>query len=530
MGVGGVVAVAGARGGPRGPRVPAAERARIIERLVRLQQAGQLSSEHVRTAAQAVGVSARTVQRWLQAGPRPDTGVSPRRYVLSASDRAAFEDFRGNVSAVHRARQAAVAGHTTAAGVPIAEHLLAGWQGAAPVALRTLYAAFEREMTSAERAYWRSGHEARAERRVYGQRHIARRNAIWQVDHTELDIVVVPPRGNAVRPWLTTFVDLATRVVLGWAIALRPDAGTTVAALRSALVCEAEATAAGAGGVPAVIECDHGREFLGHALQRPASSLGIVVRPVPPRSGRAKGVIERWHRTIAQMLLSQLPGFTGGPRDQRGRLYGPVRDDAAWRALVPESGSARHLAAMPITTFAAVFAAWVRWFNTEHRHSALAGRSPVQAWRADPSPITVVEAAWLRDMLLTRRGAAVTSKGVRHNGLHYRAPHLQGRVGERVDIGFAPTTIGFSRSTTGGASTWAPPHRSMLRARPRPSSTDAPGTPSRAGWPPGAVRPTPALDGAWIRSHPRTRTRRLSRRERRGWWRPARAVPTTVRR
>jgi putative transposase len=84
----------------------------------------------------------------------------------------AYEDFRGNVAAVHRARTAALAGEATAAGVPIADHLLAGWAGAESVALRTLQLAFSRETSRAQRAYWKHGEKARRDHRTYGERAI----------------------------------------------------------------------------------------------------------------------------------------------------------------------------------------------------------------------------------------------------------------------------------------------------------------------------------------------------------------------
>jgi putative transposase len=37
--------------------------------------------------------------------------------------------------------------------------------------------------------------------------------------------------------------------------------------------------------------------------------------------------------------------------------------------------------------------AWTRWWNTEHRPRALAGRTPLEAWQADPTPVTDVPAA-----------------------------------------------------------------------------------------------------------------------------------------
>jgi putative transposase len=50
---------------------------------------------------------------------------------------------------------------------------------------------------------------------------------------------------------------------------------------------------------------------------------------LPAFTPHRKGKVERVNLTIEQMLISQLPGFTGGPRDAAGRLYGPIKDSVA---------------------------------------------------------------------------------------------------------------------------------------------------------------------------------------------------------
>jgi putative transposase len=45
-------------------------------------------------------------------------------------------------------------------------------------------------------------------------------NAIWQADHTQLDLWVVTPSGKPGRPWLTIVEDDYSRAVAGYAINL----------------------------------------------------------------------------------------------------------------------------------------------------------------------------------------------------------------------------------------------------------------------------------------------------------------------
>ena len=61
-------------------------------------------------------------------------------------------------------------------------------------------------------------------------------NALWQADHTLLDIMVLDANGEAVRPWLTIIIDDYSRAVAGYTIFLgAPTALQTALALRQAM-------------------------------------------------------------------------------------------------------------------------------------------------------------------------------------------------------------------------------------------------------------------------------------------------------
>jgi putative transposase len=193
------------------PRVDRERRETTVVRLRQLQGCGELTAVHVRLAASGSGVSERTVWRWLAEGEEPVPVLGRPRYELSEADVDAFVHYRGNIAGVHRARMAVAAGSATAAGVPVPQFLCEGWAQAGPVGLRTLQSAFGREMTPGERAAWRKGEEGWREADVYQRRRQGPRNRVWEMDHKDLPILVLPPRGPAVRPWLTTVVDDGTR-------------------------------------------------------------------------------------------------------------------------------------------------------------------------------------------------------------------------------------------------------------------------------------------------------------------------------
>ena len=61
-------------------------------------------------------------------------------------------------------------------------------------------------------------------------------NALWQADHTRLDVLVLDANGAAVRPWLTLIMDDYSRAVAGYTIFLEaPTTRQTALALRQAM-------------------------------------------------------------------------------------------------------------------------------------------------------------------------------------------------------------------------------------------------------------------------------------------------------
>jgi len=408
-----------------------------VERLGQLREAGELTAAHVRLAASGLGVRERTVWRWLRlAAGEPGTPAGRVSYQLSEADREAYARYRGNVAAVHRARQAVLASPAApvvlAAGVPVPASLRDGWRGATPVAIRTLQKAFCRELTAAEAAAWAEGEEGHRAAGVYLTRPAGHRNQVWEMDHKQLPILVMPPRGAACCPWLTTVIDDATRVLAGWAIALTPHAGTVLTAVRMALVHDPARGPFGA--IPARVRIDRGLEFAAEAVHDAFAALSIDPRRLPAFSPHRKGKVERVHRTIDQTLLCGLPGFTGGPRDASGRLYGPLDDRFAAR----QTAGAGPVTPMPIEALAALFAQWADWYNNERPHDGLDGRTPLQAWQDDPGPLHRISAGKLRHLLLASTERIIGKDGIRFNNLAYIAPELQGRGGQRVEIRYMP--------------------------------------------------------------------------------------------
>ena len=133
-------------------------------------------------------------------------------------------------------------------------------------------------------------------------------NALWQADHTLLDILVLDEGGKPVRPWLTTVVDDHSRAVAGYMVFLSaPCALNTCLALRHAIWRKAD-PAWPVCGVPDVLYVAHGSDFTSRHLDRVAADLRfrVVYSAVARPQGRGK--VERLFGTLTTELLPELPG------------------------------------------------------------------------------------------------------------------------------------------------------------------------------------------------------------------------------
>lgn len=370
----------------------------LVDGLVTRRRRGELRAADVRQAAAGFDVAERTLWRWLSAGRTPERHrPSARRFVLTAELRDCYLALGGNVSAVWRD---------------------AHKRGLRPPPLRTLQAAFARELVCAERASARLGEPGRRAHGLYLRYEAPYRNAAWQADHKQLPVLVLTPGARRPRrPWVTLFVDDFSRAIMGWAISVRPSSAEVLAALRDAVLIDPERGPF--GGVPDRLRWDRGLEFAAAAVCEAGLALGIDVDPAAAYTPTQKGKVERLNGTVAGMFVATLPAYTGGPRDVRGRLEHP--------------GQPLSLSELVVS-----FDRWARSYNSSHAHSSLAGRTPLERYTTDPTPLRRVEPEAARRLLVARKWAKVRRDGVHHDGLAYVSVALTELVGESVELCFAP--------------------------------------------------------------------------------------------
>lgn len=379
--------------------VPSEVRASVVAALLAVRRAQMLPTWRVRSAAAELGVSVRTVWRWLEVAESEDRlgRRSRSSFTVDEDDLVELAYYRGNVSALREARIG---------------------EGRYTPSVGAFRAAFARALPPGRRAGLKLGERVRRDFDTYLPRPAGRkRNECWEADHTQLAVHVRLPDGRAVMPWATLFLDQATRALLGWAVAVTASQESVLAALRTAI--DVDVPNGPMGGVPVAIRFDRGKEFLAGAVGLAAASLAIDAKPLPAYTPHLKGAVERVNSSIEQLFLATLPGFVHGARGPDGHLV--------------EDGPLLGLEAL-----VELFAAFVVQYNTGRRHQGLTGRTPLQAWNADSTPLAVVPPRHLRHLLLARVERMVTKRGVRLGGRVYNCAELCGWVGERVEVRYLP--------------------------------------------------------------------------------------------
>ncbi|MEU7723079.1 Mu transposase C-terminal domain-containing protein [Streptomyces tibetensis] len=417
-------------------------RAPAVRRLLALRAERRLSREHVRLAGECLGVSERTVWRWLaEASRSPRAAIRPGerssdRFEITREIRVLLAYWHGNASAVHRqlVTRAQTGGRE---GQPMtASDSAASPAGAPPSAvplldpvpsLSTFLRAVRRDLTAGERAGLATGPDAARAHDVFGKRAASWRNHVWEADHVQAPLLV-DADGDLVRPWVTWFIDTATKVITGTAVTPGvPSRASVLVALRAAVL--REDPYGPAGGTPEQVRVDRGKDFLSTTVTAAFGTMGVTVKDLPAYSPHLKGTVENLNRAVDRMLFAALPGYTRTSTKPRS---GRRRKDAGRK---PETSGA-----MSFQDFTAEVLAWTHWWNTEHRPKALSGRTPLEAWQADPTPVTDVPAAdlWTFTLEDDGRPRKLTSHGVRWRGRTYIAPWMTGQAGRSVTVRYMP--------------------------------------------------------------------------------------------
>jgi putative transposase len=240
-------------------------------------------------------------------------------------------------------------------------------------------------------------------------------NALWQADHSQLDLLVVRDGQPPAKPWLTVIQDDYSRAIAGYFLAFEaPSILQTALALRQAIwrkddprwhVC----------GIPAVLYTDHGSDFTSQHLEQVSADLKIRLVFSLPGQPRGRGRIERFFATVQQMLLCELPGYAPPGQGVRGTPQVTLRElEQRFREFV--------------------LAVYHRRVHSE------TGVAPQARWEAGGFLPQMPESVEQLDLLLltVAKERKVRRDGIWFQGFRYLDPTLAAYVGEDVILRYDP--------------------------------------------------------------------------------------------
>ncbi|WP_234330431.1 Mu transposase C-terminal domain-containing protein [Streptomyces acidiscabies] len=394
-------------------KLTSSQRERAMSRFAALRPHLEDGVPLARAAAEA-GVACRTAQRWAAAYRDRGLAGLVRARRSDAGHRRVPEELRHLVEGLALRRPAP---HLTWVHRRVVE--VAKDQGWPVPSYSTVYSI----VRALDPALVVLAHEgAKRYREVYDlihRREAEGPNAVWQADHTQLDLWVIAPSGRPVRPWLTVVEDDYSRAIAGYAVNLgAPSALNTALALRQAIWRKPD-PAWHICGIPAVFYTDHGSDFTSAHMEQAAAELKIRLVFSLPGQPRGRGKIERIMDTVNTLCLSDLSGYA--PRGTKDR-----------------AGQARLSLAELDHALGAFF---VGTYN--QREHGETGHPPQARWEAGAFLPHMPDALEQLDLFLltVAKPRKIHPDGIHFQSLRYLDPVLAAYVGEDVTIRYDPRDL-----------------------------------------------------------------------------------------
>jgi putative transposase len=242
-------------------------------------------------------------------------------------------------------------------------------------------------------------------------------NAMWQADHTPLDVWVLDEHGKPAKPWLTVIEDDYSRAIASYRLTFQePTALTTALALRQA-IWRKEDPRWHVCGIPSTFYTDHGSDFTSQHMEQVATDLHMELIFSQVSIPRGRGKIERFFKTVNQMFLPAIPG------------YAP-------------KGYTRVEARLTLPAFEQQFRTWLLSDYHQRVHSET-NCIPQDRWEAGGFLPRLPDSLERLDLLLltvakTRR---VQQDGIHFQGHRYLDPTMAEYVKEEVLIRYDPADM-----------------------------------------------------------------------------------------
>lgn len=239
-------------------------------------------------------------------------------------------------------------------------------------------------------------------------------NELWQADHVLIDIEVLNDKNKPQKPWLTIVIDDCSRAICGYELSfLSPSAQKTSLCFRHAIWRKSDPDW-GVFGLPEAFYTDHGSDFTSKHIEQVCIDLKINLIFSQIAQPRGRGKIERFFRTLNQMLISKLQAVT-----QNGTQTKYI-----------------DLKSLDMLIYGFI----IEYNHTNHPEI---GDAPATRWQKSgflPQQLGSIERL---DLLLLNEAKPrkIFRDGIRFQGLRYIDTLLAPYIGEMVVIRYAPSNV-----------------------------------------------------------------------------------------
>ena len=254
---------------------------------------------------------------------------------------------------------------------------------------------------------------------------------------------------HAFRPVLEMFLDVKTRVPVGYVFCEHTNARVSMEALRKMIHTN---------GVPKLIMMDNGKEITAKAItgqsrkerqmlydvldsekaQGFLQQVGIEFKRMAPYRPELKGQIERTFGTFCTRFSKRLPSYTGTLTGSR--TDGKIRKDVD---AMMARGEVPHIKAVM-----KAFEAWLNedYLLKDHGGLKLAGEQwakPLELFRNAPryNDVAAPLPGYTAQLCMTREVVPVHKDGIRRFKERYEFDEMRQYIGKRVEIYYYPEDV-----------------------------------------------------------------------------------------
>lgn len=281
--------------------------------------------------------------------------------------------------------------------------------------------------------------------RCYMPKYVPHKGHTYAIDSSPINVLVLDkPNGKVIDLWETSVICEATRFALVVSTTNgAPDTEVTVANLAAAVTGYEADDGTPLGGIPDHVLSDNGSELKGYAVTAGLIRVGVKMalngddstgNPIKrqftnPESAWENGRVERFHQTLQRDFSADLPGYVDPDLSEFDRL---ARRDY-WKA--------NPALLLTRDQLDALLSRWVMKYNYEHKHRALDGATPFDAWKADDRVLDKPDPEVVRLAMLSEGDRVVDKGSIAAFSTTYYDDALGAYNGRSVQIRYLPSRL-----------------------------------------------------------------------------------------